>query len=465
MTAPGEAATGTHQATGTGPAATRPGSGRFRGFVTAPFRYARRHPGRALLFLGLVAVLATSAAVLGTWLWFARHLSAARDEVARGHNAAARPHLEACRSLRPDHREVLLLWARVARRSGQWDDAEATLNQYWERYGDDDALVSERLLLRATKGEVEAVGAQLLARLKAGGAEARLAREALVTGLLYRFRWAEAEGLLGEWLASAPDDTAGLLLKGKLEEQRQQFAPAAQTYRRVVELDPEHDEARLRLTTLLLANRFGEEALGHLEVLRQRLPDHPEVAVQWARALALQGRTAESRAAIRGALNAHPDYPAALAEHGGFALLDGDEETAERDLARAAGLAPGNVAIRAQYALALARNGKADEAAKQQAAIDRLKADGERITALIEGPLQARPNDPAVPHEIAQIALRAGQVREALRWYEQALRIDPDHLPTHRVLAALYHELENPALAAKHRAIAQRLSARPKADR
>ena len=182
----------------------------------------------------------------------------------------------------------------------------------------------------------------------------------------------------------------------------------------------------------------------------------------WAKALALQGRAAEGRAVVEACLARHPDYPAALAERGGLALLDGDEAAAARDLARAAELDPGNTAVRAQYALVLARLGRAAEAAQQQERVAQLQADTERVTALIIGPLQTRPNDPGVPHEIALIALRAGQVREALRWFEAALTADPDHLPTHRALAALYPKIENPAPAARHRAVAQRLSAQPK---
>lgn len=430
--------------------------------LAAPFRYARRRPGRAVLLLGGGLLAAAALAAAGTWAWYDHHLSAARREVERGHNGTARRHLDACHRLSYPHRELLILSARVARRTGAWDAAEAALTRYSERHGDGPDLVLERLLLRATRGEIEAAGPPLLARVRDGGPDARLAREALVAGLVYRFRWAEADAVIADWLASDPDDPIALLLRGKLDEQRQNSEAAARAYRRVVELDPEHDEARLRLTTLLLVNRFGAEALAHLEVLRGRLPDHPEVGVQWARALALEGRTAESRAAVAACLAAHPDYPPALAERGGFALLDGDEAAAERDLERAVNLAPGDVAARAQLALVLARVGKREEAARRQAEVDRMKADGERVAALIEGPLQARPDDPAVPHEIAAIALRAGQVGEALRWYEAALRADPDHAPTHRALAALHHELGNPALAARHRALAGRAAVRPK---
>ena len=64
----------------------------------------------------------------------------------------------------------------------------------------------------------------------------------------------------------------------------------------------------------------------------------------------------------------------------------------------------------------------------------------------------------AVLHEVALIVLRAGRPREALRWMLNALQLDPEHVPTHRLLAAYYREAGNPILAARHRALAQRLS-------
>jgi tetratricopeptide (TPR) repeat protein len=434
-----------------------------RRVLTLPLRAAaravgsvRRRPSRAAGYLALLVLLAGSLAAGGAGLWFTHHLRAARGELTRGHNAAALRHLARCQSLRPDGREVLLLSARVARRSGAADQAEALLDRCQTLHGEGDDLVLERLLLRATRGDVEEVGPALLARIRAGGADAALAREALVVGLLERFAWAEAFQQLDEWLAIDPDATAALLLRGKLEEQRQAPRPARELYQRVVDSDPDHDEARLRLTTLQLSDRHGAEAFDNLTVLRRRLPGHPEVAVQYARALALLGRNDESRTALDDALRAHPDYPAALAERGTRALFDGDEDAAERYLARAAALEPGNAVVRAQYALVLTRTGKRAEAAQQDAEIAALKADFERVTVLIGGPLQERPNDPAVHHEIGEIALRAGQVREALRWFTSAVRADPRYAPAHRSLALLYHALGKPVLSAHHRALAQR---------
>ena len=429
--------------------------------LLTPARYARRRPLRALGLSALGLALVAGVAAGGTCLWFRHHLHAAREAVDRGHNAEAIRHLVACRRVWSEDPAVLLLMARVARRAGQWDDAEKLLNDYWAGHGDDEELVFERLLLRAARGDLEAAGPPLAARIRAGGPDAGPAREALVTGELARFRWAEADAALTAWAAAEPDNTTALLLRGKLQEQRHDPEGPAVAYHRILELDPDHDEARLRLATVLLERFYGEEALGHLEVLRRRLPDNADVTVLWAVALGLQGRTAEARAALDAAIAARPNHPRALAERARYAASDGDNAAALDDFARAVRLDPGNMTVRHQYAQALLRAGRPADADRERAAIERLRTDLERMNELIAGPLQTRPNDPAVHYQIAVIALRSGQPDEALRWLQSALKVDPDHLPTHRALAGFYHATGNPVLAARHRAIASRLAGAP----
>ena len=173
------------------------------------------------------------------------------------------------------------------------------------------------------------------------------------------------------------------------------------------------------------------------------------------KALALQGRTEESRAALDECLQRFPEFAPALAERGAIAQQEGNDREAEDYLSRAIRLAPGDSISRLQYALVLARIGKVVEAARERDAIKQLEADQDRIKELIGGPLQTRPNDPAVPHEIAQIAFRSGQVAEGLRWLQAALQVDPDYAPTHLLLANFYQNSANPALSARHRALAR----------
>jgi tetratricopeptide (TPR) repeat protein len=419
---------------------------------------------RSLAKLALLALIGLAISVIGLYFWTHYHLRVARRAVDRGHNAVAISHLLRCRLIRPDDPEVLLLSARVARRGGAWAEAEALLDRYWRLHGDDDALVLERLLFQATRGEVESARPLLEARIDqddpaapAGSRRAaRLAREALIAGLLHRFRLHEASVAIDRWLAREPESTLGLLSRGKLEELREQSGEALVTYRRLLDLDPQHDEARLRLTTILLRLGEGEEALAHLQHLRRRLPHHPEVLMQLGQALDLQGQTSEARAVLDECLRRHPDHAGTLAERGRLARRE-DGEQAEEYLRRAIELDPGNGRTRYQFYLTLNQNGKKAEAARELEALRRLEADVQRINELLRVQLQKTPDDAAVYHEVALIARRAGLTKESLRWLHSALQVDATHLPTHRALVTHYRETGNPILAARHRAIAQRL--------
>lgn len=418
-------------------------------------RFVLQRPGRTFAIIVALALVVLGGNHLILMVLFQRHLEAARQEVERGHNAAAAYHLAACRSFDPHHPETLLLSSAVARRSGAWDDADDFLAIYSREKGDDDALAFERLLLRASRGELESSAPRLVSIIESNGPQARAARGAVVTGLLQRFRWLEAERILDAWLAAAPDDTAALLLHGKFLEQRQNVPEAINNFLRVVELDPDHDEARLRAAGLLLQQRRSDDLFVHASVLRTRLPRLAEVRMLWVKALALQGRSEESRAALDECLAEFPDYAPAQAERGIAALQSGDDATAAEYLGRATQLAPGDLVTRSQYVAVLSRLGRTVDAERERESLRSLQKDVERISELVSGPLQLHPNDPSIPHEIATIALRSGQAAEGLRWLQAALLIDPNHGPTHQVLANYYQASGNPALAARHRAMAR----------
>jgi len=441
----------------TDPPATAPSRRGLARFLFAPFRFVRNRPGSALALLAVSLLVFAVATVCVGYFWSEYHLAAARQAAEKGHNAEALRHLQSCRLVRADHPEVLFLGASIARRSGNWDESEALLDRYWKLRGDDEALILERLLLRATRGEIEGVRPALQKRIEEGGREGALAREALISGLLYRFRVAETEAEIQKWLERDEENPAALFLLGKFHESHERQSQALEAYRRVLGVDPGHDEARLRLLRILLVMRQGEEALPHAEYLRRRLPDHPEVLASLAQVLILLDRPDEARAAITRCLERHPNHAAALVERGRLAQRDGDGELAEECLHKATRLDPGNGPARYQYYLALQKNGKVEEAARVQEGLRQMEADIERISFLLHGPLQSRPNDPDVPHEIGAIALRAGRPAEALRWLRTALQVDPNHAPTHRLLASIYREMGNPILASRHRAIAQRL--------
>jgi tetratricopeptide (TPR) repeat protein len=247
-------------------------------------------------------------------------------------------------------------------------------------------------------------------------------------------------------------------LRGRFHEQRDQENDARTAYREVVQRDPEHDEARLRLAALLVRVSQAEEAIEHLDYLQRRLPANDELPSARARALEILGRTDEARAALDEALKRKPDNAQALADRGRMARIDGDLELAERLLAQAVARDPGNVTTRYQLYLTLNGLARYAEAKAEQERIRKIEDDMQRIRAIVNGRLQQTPDDPALHYDVAMIALRSGLPREVHRWLQSALQADPNHLPTHRALATYYREMGEPILSARHRSIAQRLA-------
>ena len=413
-----------------------------------------RRPLRCLVVLLGVGGLAFMAHWGARCSTFRGHLDEARRAASVGRSSAAVYHLERCQEIDADNREVMLLVAEVARVAQNWPRAEEVLEHYWRLYGYDDRLTFERLLLKAARDETASVLTLLNLRLRSGGESARSCRHALASGYIREFQYIEAQAVLDSWLGEFPEDPQAKLLLGKLLDRQFKYRDAAETYASIVVAHADHHEARLALALMLMQQRKADEALRHLTVLRTALPDSSEVAVQWAVALREIGRSEDAIRALDEALLRHPDSATALTERATLALNSGEDRLAAELLAKSLRVEPGSVGGRNLYVQALTRLGRAEEVTAERQRVKILMADSDRLTELTQGPLLSRPNDPEPPFEIGGIALRAGQPSGAIRWYEAALKRDQNHAPSHLALTVIYHEMGNPVMATKHRALA-----------
>jgi predicted Zn-dependent protease len=407
----------------------------------------------------MVALLVLGVLVLVGWqLWQAclieYHVREASDAVARYHNLRAQYHLQRCLAVSPREPRALLLAARVARRVGAFDVAAGWLDQYQDVRGSDDDLVLERVLLRAARGDVDEVRAFCRARIDEDHPSAGLVREAVSAGLIHAYRLQEADRVLHDWLLHDPDNTQALLLDGTIRELRIQTIEAVQCYRRAVELDPEHDEARLRLVNVLVQTSNGQEALPHAEYLNRQLPDNVQVQLRLAQCQALLGESDQAAATLDDLLRRLPHHAAALAERGKLALHARDAARAEALLREAVRRDPSALDARYLLTQALRLAGKADEAAAELEQLTQQQKEAARIQKIATQQLQQRPNDPALLYEVGVISLRAGAVRDGLRWLHRALEIDPRHAAAHEALAGYYERTGNSTLADRHRRLA-----------
>src|SRR5262245_26758976 len=134
------------------------------GWAVSPFRWCgaalrrlARRPRRALAVGILLALIGLGASVVGVQLWALYRFRAGRSALERYHNAEAQQHLQACVKVWPRDPATVLLAGRAARRMKAFDQAEQYLDRYQSLRGEDDDMTLERVLLRAERGEVDAV--------------------------------------------------------------------------------------------------------------------------------------------------------------------------------------------------------------------------------------------------------------------------------------------------------------------
>jgi Flp pilus assembly protein TadD len=182
-------------------------------------------------------------------------------------------------------------------------------------------------------------------------------------------------------------------------------------------------------------------------------PTNPRVLLGLARCRRGAGRGAEAETLLGTLLDYYPNQPEALCERGKIALGAGRVPEAERWLRRALTLAPFDRETNHNLVQCLLNQGKTEEARSHQARLDRITADFQRA-ADVARLVAAEPKDPALRNEMGMLLLRNGQEQEGLRWLDTALRVDPQHRPTHATLADYFERRGHPQEAARHRALA-----------
>jgi predicted Zn-dependent protease len=330
-------------------------------------------------------------------------------------------------------------------------DAARYLKDYQRAAGSTDDYVRESFLLLAAQGELDRAEKYCQDLIARKDPATPLALEALVSGCMRQYRLTEGTAFLQHWLDLRPNDTRALLFQVGLDQIRSHADQVMAGYRRVLQLDPEYDSARLRLAAALLDTRQYQEALSQLEALRQRQPTNWEGLVLLAQCQDALGRQAEAEQLLDHVLAQAPHDPAALAERGRLAVRDGQLEAAEAWLRHALTHAPGHYQARYHLAQCLLQQGKTAEVQKQQLWLKQLEADQKRLRRIMTEEMNQKPHDPALHIEVAQIALRGGNAEEGLRWLHSALREDPKSVPLHRALAEYYQQVGNQERAAYHR--------------
>jgi predicted Zn-dependent protease len=414
------------------------------------------HVGRRLwrpwvLLPGLLLLVVGGLVGPHLWAWYHFRAGCAALEIA--HNDEARAHLDRCLAVWPTSVPTRLLAARAARRVAAFADAEKLLNEC-RRPGikAPDEVTLEWSLLQASMGNLGEVEEFLVARAEKYPAQAPLIWEALAEGYLRMYRVLDALSCLDNWLEREPNNPQAWFLRGNVHRQVNAVQKYVDDYRNVIDLDPSRGDARQPLALGLVEVGRYEEALTHLEYVRQRRPEDPEVLVPLARCLSGLGQGEQARELLDRVLTKHPDDGPALRTLGEVDLLEGKLAEAEATLRQTVRVLPND--YRAQWALYQALQRQQDKAAEAQAQLalaEQLKERSERLAEIRTRKMSQDPHNPALHCELGTLLLSLGYKDVGEIWLLSALREKPDYAPAHKALAALYEEQGDAEKAAYHR--------------
>jgi tetratricopeptide (TPR) repeat protein len=364
-------------------------------------------------------------------VWAEIHCRRAEEALARSLRvkgsaplAEARSHLACCLRVWPNNARVHFLMAQAARRAGDPDDAARSLRRAEQVGWVVEAIDLEKTLAGVQQGDLERAEPVLVSFVQRDHPDKLLILEALVQGCRRTYQLPRALAHLDTWLGVQPDSVRALVWRGETLLLLGRDRDGLADYRKAVEVDPQEDEARLKVAELFLGLHQPEEAATHFTELLNRHPDQGEALVGLARCRTEQGDTAGAVKLLDRLLFLQPEHSGALAERGKIALDAGRPRDAEQWLRKAAGLAPFERQTLYTLYRCLTVNGHTREAEECRARIRRIDEDRKRLDELRTAIMTA-PHDASLRCEMGLILLRNGQDKEGVRWLESALREHP----------------------------------------
>lgn len=360
-----------------------PLAGKTRGFALA-----------ALAVAGLVA----SYLFLANPGSFAHHHQAAQEAIQRRDFRQAVRHLDQCLEARPGDLDARLLAAQTARRQGDVKAAARHLQAYDDKLGSAEAIAQEHRLLRLQQGELSEADALLVACARnPESPQTPLLLEAIIEGNLRLLAPAFAAGLHPEGGIEAPqlarvrravdlwlehrsgsvDQAQGLCWRGRILAIARDYTQARAAYRKALELDPTHFDARLQLA-LTIAQEAPQESVAHLEELLRRHPDDQHVRFTLATGLSGVGRLDEAQKLLDEVLAKEPHHVPALVERGKLALDAQQFAEAERWLRLALQQAPDEFHVNLALGECLLRAGNITEGKRFQERSQQIQAEQKR---------------------------------------------------------------------------------------
>jgi Tfp pilus assembly protein PilF len=380
----------------------------------------------------------------------ALHWRLAHEALQAQDFASAREHLECCVQSWPAHTQTHFLLARVSRRADDLESAERHLQvaEALQWYPEEIAL--ERLLTRAQAGNLGDTEAVLLQRLEESPGADELVYEALIKGNLVVYQLPQAAHLATRWLEEYPDRWQPWLYRGRAHYLNHALGRAVSDYRRALEALPHHRQGRLWYASALVLDGRFHDALPVFEKYVADYPDDSAGLLGLAYGHQMLKQATEAEKCLERLLSQQPRHAAGLLLR---ARLEMDRDAPQQALVwlkQAEATVPNDVDIVQGFILAYRQLGKTAEAKQYQERLEELRQFTKRLDA-VRAQILRSPKEIGPRHEAGVLSLRLGQPREAADWLVGALALDPNHRPTHEVLAQCFEQLGEKHLAEYHR--------------
>jgi tetratricopeptide (TPR) repeat protein len=196
------------------------------------------------------------------------------------------------------------------------------------------------------------------------------------------------------------------------------YAMAADAFRKALALDPENLEVLNALGVALADQGKSDEAIAQYTEALRLDPDNIAAHTNLGAALTAQGKAEEGLAQYAEVVRLEPDSAPA---HYNFAVVLGRQgrfEQAVAELRETLRLDPNHATAHNDLGMALARQGRLDEAEEQHRAAVALQ-----------------PKSPSAHYNLGAVLARQGKVADAVPEFREAIRLDPDHAAAHGALA------------------------------
>jgi tetratricopeptide (TPR) repeat protein len=260
--------------------------------------------------------------------------------------------------------------------------------------------------------------------------------EALSRYAIESFQFERAMEYINAWNSLSPRDTRVLMLRAEVAKRMLRHQEGSQRaiadYRQVLQINPQHLDARMKLGEELFANGQMDEAAGEFERCRAQDPENVEPVYKLA--LCREDKLEEAEQLLLLALDRQPEHANALVALSKIEINLGKTEQAIDRLSRLVERQPYHDKARYGLFLALRYVGREADAAEQYAEWQRLKSGLNEMSGIIEQ-IQRAPENMALRYRAGKLLMEYGLEEEGARWLATIVEIDPGHTEARRALA------------------------------